>query len=145
MLDSDPDFKKLPGADSYAADLKREKLKLNVESATRQLAAILDEPYTPRNPQLRELAKSLPEGSLSLSQLASPDGSPYGRLSESPHFGEKEDQHLRTWMSQALAMVGKCAQTIDAAMLENSTDLHISDVDMNNLRQLGSRGKESAV
>ena len=148
VLDSDPDFKIGPGADRYAADLKKEKLKLNVESAAGRLASVLDEPYLPRNPELIKLAESLPEGALRFSQFGNLEGNPYQKLSDSPHFGKQEDLHLRNWMSQALAIVAKCSQTIDAAMLENDTSLHVTDIDMNNLRRLGGdqiQGLETAV
>ena len=136
ILDADPDFKSRPGADDHAVGIKKAKLRLNVESAAGRIAAVLNESYTPRNPQLRELVKNLPEGATRLSQFAKPENNPYEKLSASEHFSEADDAHLRAWMSQALKMIDNDARFIDAAMLENKTNTDAVLYKIDDLRRL---------
>ncbi|MCY4325303.1 MAG: hypothetical protein OXC81_04705 [Betaproteobacteria bacterium] len=148
ILAADPQFGKLPGADAQAAGLKRAKLSLNVTGAASRLATVLDLPYLPPNPQLAKIAEQLPGGAIRVGQFASIDNNPYQQLAQSEHFGAADDAHLRSWLNQALAVVGKCAQTIDAAMLANDTRFQVTDIDVNNLRQLGQAplpAQETAV
>ena len=115
IVQANPD---IPAADS---DL----LAQHMQEAALATTNALEESYTPKNPQLRQLVEQMPAGATKLHQFGNSENNPYQLLSGSEHFTAADDQHLRSWLTQGLQVVDKGSKIMQAVMFDQDTSLTI--------------------
>ena len=116
IVKANPD---IPGDDAG------ELLAQHLQEAALATTNALEEPYTPQNPKLREIVDRMPEGATKLHHFGDSENNPYQALSQSEHFTEADDQHLRSWLNHGLQVLDKSSRIMQAVLVEQDTSLTI--------------------